>query len=1296
MATGKELDLALRIRADGNQGAQALDNINSQVEQIGTSATATSSQLSAIGESADQQAARLKAMVAASLQQQAAFDALASSSDKLNTSTRAATAGWQESARAQSASMNAYHNAERARQQQIATEQRAAEAAAKASAEFDKQQSELAKLLGAIDPVTRELEKLDNLEKRLGQARNSQLIDPEGFATYSARLQEQRERLLGTSDAMKVAGLSAGQYKQAMQQLPAQITDVVTSLASGMPVWMVAIQQGGQITDSFGGVGETFRALGEKIKSFFGLTSSVNAGGILAVGEGLAAVAKEQSAVADGADNVSDGFTDMADTANTTAEAAENAKGALSGLGSAGGAFAIVAAAAAAAAVALAYAYKKGSDEASELNESIILTGNYAGTSAGQLAAMAASLAKVNGTRYEAVAALSEITSTGKFTVEQIEQVGTTAIAMQEATGKAVSETVAEFSKLADDPVKASQQLNDRYHYLTASVYEQITALERQGDTLGAAQFAMDAYSQAMDERANQIVENLGTMERAWRTVGDIAKGAWDEMLGVGRTETPEERLEQLSGPAFKPGQAAASAAVFGPLGWLNEVRKAFQRNSMSDEERGKQFTDALQEIQDEGEKAQAARLKAYLDSEATRGQQSMDRLLETVRTNKEKRDKLNRELDRSIAAIQATNPNDERLRPENIAAARKAIDQKYKDPKTPKGPSTPLDQSTVTEAKNQLDQLQADYRNAEQKLQAQQRAGLLSYADYVAQRGELISQNKDQVTAAYEGEIQALEALRDKSSTTAAQRISLDQKIAEARNNMVKAQKKADADLEVLQLNEQERLKKQAQAVKAYSDALQQQQDALALQGQRAAAAVGMGAQQRRLFDQRGSLDDRFAQQRLDLASQYGDGSRGMSLDEYNDKLQKLQANHAAMTEQLQRNYAALQIAQADWTNGARSAFADYLDSARNVAGQTYDLFSNAMSGLENSVVSAVTTGKASLDDFLRTLAADSARMATRQLGASLLSSFGLGETKDAGSKDLAVGASAVSASAGALATAGGTRDRRRGDSGCSRIASGSERWPGAGRRSLCSRTSRSSGCYCCRVDRRRSRNGQRDQRSNHVGRWHSGERAGWSVWSGCQFVRQPVQQPIRWRCCWRHWRWWWLVATGHECRQCVFRRWLRRWRAYPRTRHRHQRQHPDPGLQRRVHDPCRRGTAARRTRVSGAVQPVWHGCPGRLGEPSPPRYGRPDGDSCSGHARSGPFCFAPAGALQELQYLGRQLDLPARRSRHGSDGGRHVGRQRRRTLPGLAEQEPPGRQADYLGVPWPPNSAPPRTTRT
>ncbi|EOY5415859.1 phage tail tape measure protein [Cronobacter turicensis] len=73
-------------------------------------------------------------------------------------------------------------------------------------------------------------------------------------APLIARLREQDE-------AWKKGGISAGQYQQAMRMLPMQITDVVTSLASGMPVWMVAIQQGGQIKDSFGGIAGALRAL---------------------------------------------------------------------------------------------------------------------------------------------------------------------------------------------------------------------------------------------------------------------------------------------------------------------------------------------------------------------------------------------------------------------------------------------------------------------------------------------------------------------------------------------------------------------------------------------------------------------------------------------------------------------------------------------------------------------------------------------------------------------------------------------------------------------------------------------------------------------------------------------------------------------------------------------------------------------------------------------------------------------------------------------------------------------------
>lgn len=63
------------------------------------------------------------------------------------------------------------------------------------------------------------------------------------------------------TSALNLSGLSAGQYSQAMRMLPAQITDVATSLAGGMPIWLVAIQQGGQIKDSFGGVANTFKVL---------------------------------------------------------------------------------------------------------------------------------------------------------------------------------------------------------------------------------------------------------------------------------------------------------------------------------------------------------------------------------------------------------------------------------------------------------------------------------------------------------------------------------------------------------------------------------------------------------------------------------------------------------------------------------------------------------------------------------------------------------------------------------------------------------------------------------------------------------------------------------------------------------------------------------------------------------------------------------------------------------------------------------------------------------------------------
>lgn len=57
-------------------------------------------------------------------------------------------------------------------------------------------------------------------------------------------------------------GQSARATAAALRQIPAQFTDIVTGLASGQNPLTVLLQQGGQLKDMFGGVGNAARALG--------------------------------------------------------------------------------------------------------------------------------------------------------------------------------------------------------------------------------------------------------------------------------------------------------------------------------------------------------------------------------------------------------------------------------------------------------------------------------------------------------------------------------------------------------------------------------------------------------------------------------------------------------------------------------------------------------------------------------------------------------------------------------------------------------------------------------------------------------------------------------------------------------------------------------------------------------------------------------------------------------------------------------------------------------------------------
>ncbi|KEH08334.1 hypothetical protein GY15_32335 [Delftia sp. 670] len=89
-------------------------------------------------------------------------------------------------------------------------------------------------------------------------------------------------------------------------------------------------------------------------------------------------------------------------------------------------------------------------------------------------------------------------------------------------------------------------------NYLTASIYDQIKALEKQGKTAEAAAVAQKAYADAMKTGADELTQNLGYIERAVQIVTGGAKKMWDAILGVGRQTSPSDQaakeLQRLQG----------------------------------------------------------------------------------------------------------------------------------------------------------------------------------------------------------------------------------------------------------------------------------------------------------------------------------------------------------------------------------------------------------------------------------------------------------------------------------------------------------------------------------------------------------------------------------------------------------------------------------------------------------------------------------------------------------------------------------------------------------------------------
>lgn len=727
----------------------------------------------------------------------------------------------------------------------------------------------------------------------------------QGFGLMIRQIRDVRNeaaRPLPARNSIADLGVSAGQTTQAMRQLPAQFTDIFTSLQGGMPFFTVLVQQGGQIKDSFGGVAPALKGVSSAV---IGMINPVSVLGVTLATLGLAAY--------------------------------------------------------------------KGAQESNQFEKALAKTGDSAGVTASQLAAMAQQIdANSGSTQASASRALAAVVSTGRISSENFAIVAEAADAMQRATGQSIEETIASFVDLSKDPVKAIEELNESQHFLTFTVYEQIKALQEQGREQEAQALATRTYAEATIEAARKVEQNLGTLEKAWKYVKIGASEAWDEMMGIGRNQTAAQELQKLIADNQRDLNNIANASNARIPGSEDAVPK-LRADVQARYDRIKELNQQMERDRVDAEKRSARQSANELAIEN-------DRLISSQESKAQQRAEaikaINAKIDKGVADAKLAGELQlaERLEGQR-ARALAAIERKYRE-RSSSGSGT-ASASRVAGLQGYKDELateQATIAASTQSLRAQFAARQVSAEDYYRGMRDLVQQSTAAEATALERQI----AFLGRHAAAGREGITVQRQRGELEAKLAKVRTEGAAKLDVLATEEAASEKTRASVVAAYGAALEASNEALKRHLQARVAQVGMGEREYEIQQQINDAYTDSAEKLRQLALQRSSGQ----LDEktYNEQKAMQDAMTLDRVMAIRDGYGELQEAEGNWLLGAKGAWANYQEQAANAAQQMGGVVGAVFTGLEDVWVRLTETGKISFSDMTKSILADLARIQIRK----------------------------------------------------------------------------------------------------------------------------------------------------------------------------------------------------------------------------------------------------------------------------------------------------------------------------